>query len=241
MARLRAPDGCAWDREQTLQTLKAYLIEETYEVLEAIDLDAAAHREELGDLLLQVVFQAQIRAEQGTFTIADVAQAIANKLVRRHPHVFGDTQADSAKEALASWERIKASEKPNGGGRLASIPKAMPALLRAYRSGEKAASVGFDWPDHVGPLAKVEEELAEVKTAIGGAPSAVREELGDLLFAITNLARHLQVDPEAALQAATTKFHRRFAHVETRLAESGAKHATLSELDRYWDEAKRAE
>lgn len=247
MARLRAPDGCPWDREQTLQTLKAYLLEETYETLDAIDSgDPRKHCEELGDLLLQVVFQSEITQEspQG-FGLAEVAEGIARKLLRRHPHVFGDVEARDAAGALRSWEQMKAAERTRDEGALHGVPRAMPALLRALRTGEKAAAVGFDWHDAAGVKAKVEEEWAELVHAMesGAGVEAMSEELGDMLFALTSLARHLTVNPEEALRRTLDKFQRRFEHVERRLAERNRApgQATLDEMERLWEEAKLLE
>ncbi|HET6345588.1 MAG TPA: nucleoside triphosphate pyrophosphohydrolase [Myxococcota bacterium] len=246
MATLRAPGGCPWDREQTLASLKPYLIEEAYETLEAIESgDSAAHREELGDLLLQVVFQAELTQEEGTFGAAEVADAITAKLVRRHPHVFAEASADDAKGALQHWETIKATERPKHKGRLDGVPRALPGLLRAYRTGEKAASVGFDWPDWRGSKAKVEEEWGELEEALGTpeAPEAIRAEMGDMLFALVNLCRHLDIDPEDALRLTIDKFTQRFRHVEAKLAASGRppQSASLDELNDLWEDAKSLE
>ncbi len=245
MHTLRAPGGCPWDREQTLDSLKPYLIEEAYESLEAIeDGDPAKHCEELGDLLLQIVFQAEICAESHKFDAAAVAHGIADKLIRRHPHVFGETRAKDAAGALKSWENVKATERGRAPGRLDGVPKTMPALLRAYRTSEKAAAIGFDWPNAEAVAAKVEEEWREIK-AVAHEPEAQRqerlaEELGDMLFAITSWARHVRVDPEAALRAACEKFTHRFRHIEARLKETGrdGQKLPLAELDLLWDEAK---
>ncbi len=242
MARLRGPQGCPWDRQQTLASLKPYLLEETYETLDAIDAgEPEAHREELGDLLLQVVFQAQIRHEQGHFDAAAVARAITDKLWRRHPHVFGDAQASDADGALATWEAQKAAERAAGQSALDSIPRALPALLRAQRTGEKAAAVGFDWQSAAEVLPKVDEELAELRQAMRrGHAREIEEELGDLLFAIVNLARHLHLDAESALHKATEKFGKRFRQVERGLRErqrSGMQ-TTLDQLEALWEEAK---
>lgn len=246
MAQLRAPGGCPWDREQTAVTLKPYLIEETYETIDAIDAgDPQALREELGDLLLQVVFHAELAAESESFDIAAVATGIADKLVRRHPHVFGGEQAaGDPGAALRNWESVKATERPLDKGLLDSIPRALPALLRAMRTGEKAGSVGFDWSAPHEVTAKVDEEWAELREAMeASGRDAIAEELGDLLFAVVNLSRRLQVDAESALHRATDKFHRRFAYIEQRLRAEGrrARDASLSELDALWDEAKGLE
>ena len=241
MDRLRDPGCCAWDAAQTLETLKPYLIEEAYEVLEVMDGDPAAHCDELGDLLLQVVFQARVRRDAGQFAIADVIDAICDKLIRRHPHVFGDAQAGTPAEALASWERQKESEgKRKKGGALAGIPKELPALLRAQRTSDKAAALGFDWTDHHGVVDKVREELAEVEDAAANAPERAAEEIGDLLFATVNLARHLDVDAEAALRAASDKFVRRFRTMEAHVQKDGGAvaDADMETLNAAWDVAK---
>jgi MazG family protein len=248
MERLRGPDGCPWDREQTLRTLRPYVLEETYEVLEAIDGgDVREHCEELGDLLLQIVFQAQLMKEQGAFDFADVAEAISNKLVSRHPHVFGDSVVKDAEGVLKQWAALKREEKrAKGGGHsvLEGVPREMPALARADRLTEKASRIGFDWPDAAGARAKVEEELGEVDEAMkGGDPLALEHEVGDLLFAVSNLARKLGIAPEEALRGALNRFVSRFGHVERELERRGVPHAgaTLAEMDALWDEAKSLE
>ncbi len=249
MRRLRSPDGCAWDREQTLESLRPFVIEETYEVVDAIDRgDPDALRDELGDFLLEAVFLAQISAERGDFEIADSLQAICDKLVRRHPHVFGEQAADGrspdAGEVKRQWEQIKADEQKAAGrpaSALGSIPESLPALLRAYRLGKRAATVGFDWPDAAGVEGKVAEELAELAAArAGGSAAEVEEEIGDLLFAVANLARHLEVDPESALRAANGKFSTRFEALEARLRERGValRDATLDEMEAEWERVK---
>jgi MazG family protein len=245
MQRLLAPDGCAWDREQTLTTLLPYLIEETYEVVDALQSgNVADHCEELGDLLLQVVFQAELRHAEGAFGIEDVIDGIVRKLVRRHPHVFGDVQANNAEEALASWAKLKATEKAKKGkkGALDGIPRSAPALVRAMRAGEKAGAVGFDWPDAAGVRDKVNEELAEFDEACAGQDrQSMSDELGDLLFAITNLARKLDLDAEHALREATDRFGRRFRHMEERLEADGrtVKSASPEEQNELWEAAKK--
>ncbi len=247
MQRLLAPDGCPWDREQTLQTLVPYLVEETYEVVDALaEGDADDHREELGDLLLQIVFQSELRFAEGKFGIDDVARGIVGKLVRRHPHVFGDVVAKDADAVLANWAKLKAVEKAEKGkhGALHGVPRSAPALLRATRTGEKASSVGFDWPDADGPRAKVDEELRELDDARrGGDRAEMERELGDLLFATVNLARKLNLDAEQALRDATDRFARRFEHVEQTLAAAGrsVSDASPQEQDRLWREAKDLE
>ena len=250
MQRLRAPDGCAWDREQTLESLRRYVIEEAHEVVDAIDGgDKNELRSELGDLLFQVVFQSEVAREAGDFGPDDVIKAIVDKLVRRHPHLFADEpQADapaSSADVLARWEQIKARER-GAQGLLDSVPRGMPALLRAQRVGEKVEHVGFDWPDTAGSRAKVAEELGELDEAIAaGDPEAISEELGDTLFALVNLARHVHVDAEAALRATIVKFTTRFAHVEQRVREQhggwgqGDNAVSLAQMDVYWNEAKQ--
>jgi MazG family protein len=248
MERLRGPGGCPWDREQTLRSLRPYVLEETYEVLEALDAeDPDAHREELGDLLLQIVFQAQLRKEEGRFAFADVADAISDKLVSRHPHVFGDAIAKDADAVLTQWAALKREEKRakgRGESVLEGVPREMPALARADRLTEKASRVGFDWPDASGARAKLAEELAELdEAAAAGDRDALEHELGDLLFAAANLGRKLGVAPEEALRGAVSRFISRFSHVERELARRGVPHgeATLAEMDALWDEAKGME
>jgi tetrapyrrole methylase family protein/MazG family protein len=254
MDRLRDPGGCPWDREQTLRSLTPYLLEEAHEVIEAIEAgDAAHHREELGDLLFQVVFQSRIAREEGKFDFAAVCDAIAEKLTRRHPHVFGDVSVSGSREVVKNWERIKADErKAEGEGprsAIGGVPTGLPALVRAERVTEKAGAVGFDWPDVKGVLAKVREELVELEEAVSrGSGSAaeqqaVEHELGDLLFALANLGRFVKVHPEEALRAAVRRFEGRFHHIEDRLREAGRtpRESTLEEMDRYWNEAKLRE
>ena len=247
MQRLLAEGGCPWDREQTLGTLVPYLVEETYEVVDAIAAgDVADHREELGDLLLQIVFQSELRFSEGKFGIDDVARGIVAKLVRRHPHVFGDVVAKDAGSVLANWAKLKAVEKAEKGkhGALDGIPQSAPALLRATRAGEKAGAVGFDWPDADGPRAKVDEELAELDEARrAGDRAEMQRELGDALFAVVNLARKLGLDAEQALRDATDRFATRFRHVETALAAQGRAVADAGpqEQERLWQSAKQAE
>jgi MazG family protein len=247
MQRLLAPDGCPWDREQTLATLVPYLVEETYEVVDSLAAgNVDDHREELGDLLLQVIFQSELRFAEGKFGIDDVARGIVAKLVRRHPHVFGDTVAKDADAVLANWAKLKAAEKAEKGkhGALDGIPASAPALLRATRAGEKAGAVGFDWTDADGPRAKVDEELAELDEARrDGDRAAMQRELGDTLFALTNLARRLGLDAEQALRDSTDRFASRFRHVELALEAEGRaiSDAGPEEQDRLWRAAKRAE
>lgn len=248
MARLRAPGGCPWDREQTLESLKPYLIEEAYEVLEAMDQgDSEAHREELGDLLLQIVFQAEIAREEERWDFGDVARAISEKLVYRHPHVFGEAKAEDAAQVERNWARLKAAEKEKKKGGPTSIldgvPRMAPALLRAERTGEKASRIGFDWPSAEGPRQKIEEELGELDEAVAsGDREAIFHELGDLLFSVANLARHLRVPPEDALRAAIARFETRFHRMEDRLRAEGhtaGEVVELERLERLWLEAKR--
>ncbi|MGE0868227.1 MAG: nucleoside triphosphate pyrophosphohydrolase [Kofleriaceae bacterium] len=249
MDRLLAPDGCPWDREQTLDTLRPFLIEETYEVLDALSRnDPAGHCEELGDLLMQIVFQSAIRRAEGAFDIDAVVNGISDKLIRRHPHVFGDASGVTTSEAvLAQWEQIKQAEKAATGtqsNRVLAGVKPGPALVRAQRIGTKAGKVGFDWPGWEGSFAKIEEEVREVhETATAGDTKAAHAELGDLLFAVVNLARKLGVDAETALVDATQRFERRFEFVEDRLAERGKTPQTsnLEEMDALWSAAKRAQ
>ena len=253
MRRLRSPDGCAWDREQTLASLRPFVLEEAYEVVDAIDRgDRTALCDELGDLLLEAVFVAQICAEASAFTIADATDAVVAKLIRRHPHVFGgsDTETDAGRRDLSpvevkeQWERIKTRERagtPERATLLDGIPEALPSLLRASRIGARTANVGFDWDEPGAVIDKVDEELAELRQAVASAdPTHIEEELGDLLFTVANLARKLRVDPESALRAANGKFTRRFRAIEQRLAARGrALHdATPEELEREWQAVK---
>lgn len=242
MQRLLSPvGGCPWDREQSLQTLRPYVIEEAHEVVDAIDSGSPAElREELGDLLLQIVFQSELARAAGWFGPDDVVQAICDKLVRRHPHVFGDAVVRDADEVLANWEVIKAEEK-RGRGVLEGLPKALPALLRALRMGEKAARVGFDWPDRAGARAKVDEELRELDLALAeGDRDAVERELGDVLFALVSVARKSDIDPEAALRGTLERFAQRVRTVETEVAARGQELSALSPdaLDALWEAAK---
>jgi len=248
MQRLLAADGCPWDREQSIESLRKYVLEEACEVIDAIDSgDRASLREELGDLLLQVVFLGELARQEGTFGPDDIVQSIVDKLVRRHPHVFADVEVSGSGEVLQNWEKIKATEKKDRP-LLDSVPRSLPALTRAQRIGEKVERVGFDWPDVGGSRAKVSEEIAELDEAIASGDKArITAELGDALFALVNLARHVEVDAELALRGTIDKFHRRFAHVEKRVrevhggfADAGGKLA-LPVLDAYWDEAKRTE
>jgi ATP diphosphatase len=252
MKRLRDPEtGCPWDREQTLSSLKPCVLEEAYELLAAMDNpdDKANHIEELGDVLLQVMFQSVMAEQEGRFTFDDVANAISDKLVRRHPHVFGSVDAKDSATVLRNWEQIKQMEhkKESRHSALDGVPSALPALIKAQRTQEKAARVGFDWKDAEGPLEKIEEELNELKAEIASRRSdspadsgRVKEELGDLLFSVCNLARHLKVDSESALEGSTAKFARRFRAVESavKAQERELKEMSLAEMDEIWDEVK---
>ncbi|HTQ56722.1 MAG TPA: nucleoside triphosphate pyrophosphohydrolase [Bryobacteraceae bacterium] len=247
MARLRAPGGCPWDREQTFDTIKPYLLEETYEVMDAID--ARDWRElsgELGDLLLQSVFFSQMAAEEKLFTIEDALDAINQKLVRRHPHVFGDETAQNAGDVRRIWGEVKAEEKKQRGeaaaGLLDAVPRALPALVEAQQITTRAAHVGFDWENAAQVLGKLHEELAEFEAARNGASQAeIEDELGDMLFVLVNLARFVKVDPEQALRKTNAKFRSRFGYIERKLAERGKmpEQSSLAEMDALWEEAKR--
>jgi MazG family protein len=250
MARLRDPEGgCPWDREQSFATIAPYTIEEAYEVADAIERgDLVDLKDELGDLLFQVVFHARMAEEQGLFAFYDVATAIADKMLRRHPHVFADVRYDDPAAQTAAWEQIKAGERAaKGAGRagvLDDVPVALPALLRAAKLTRRAARVGFDWPTLREVMAKLREEVEELQVEIdSGDVAKAREELGDLLFVCANLARKLDADPEAALHAANTKFIRRFRFIEDRLADQGRSpdQSDLPEMDALWDRAKAAE
>jgi MazG family protein len=244
MARLRAPGGCPWDREQTLGTLRPYVLEEAYEVVDAIERDdPQALCEELGDLLLQIVFQAEIARESGAFTVADVARAIAGKLVRRHPHVFADVTVRDAADVVRNWQRLKDEERPTGSTDADTlVPRGLPALPRAQKLGSVLARRGFDWPDAAAVFEKLEEELRELRAAVAaGRPEAIAHELGDLLLATTSLARHLDVPAEVALRDATTRLLERVRLVEAAARALGRETADLppDELDRLWQDAKR--
>jgi len=255
MDRLLSDDGCPWDRAQSLATLEPYLIEETYEVLGALN-DPSEHRLELGDLLFQIVFQSALREREGAFSLDDVVSGIRDKMIRRHPHVFSTSDKPAADaprteaEASQSWARIKQQERSAGGPEaensdpLARIPQGLPGLQRAWRLQDGAAQLGFDWPDLEGPLAKVDEEWAELRSAIQSEDrTAIEDELGDLLFVLVRLAQKLQIQPEAALRSTNNKFQRRFAHVLRRCTELDLdpKAAGLEKLDQFWNEAKRME
>ncbi|MEO0635516.1 MAG: nucleoside triphosphate pyrophosphohydrolase [Pseudomonadota bacterium] len=261
MAALRDPEtGCPWDKEQTFASIAPYTLEEAYEVVDAIDKDDMANlQEELGDLLLQVVYHSQMAAEAGHFEFSDVVDGITRKMIRRHPHVFGDEKARTAGMAKGTWERIKAQETAEKAALRAEmgqtaevsplrllddVPKALPALTRAEKIQDKVAKIGFDWDDPALVLDKLEEEIAEAREAIaGGSTSEIAGEIGDLLFTLVNLARHVDVDPEDALRGCNTKFSRRFAHIEQSLAEQGISlaDAPLEAMEALWIEAKKAE
>ena len=259
MAQLRSPEGCPWDREQTLSSLRPYLLEETYEALEALDNgDTAALCEELGDLLLEVVFLSRIAEESGSFSVADAIDAIVQKLVRRHPHVFGlDAKLSTPHEVRGKWEEMKASERSHASTPttiLSGVPKTLPSLLRAYEYGARAAAVGFDWVRPGDVVDKIEEEVRELRAAVNltdpgnlGHPGnqgneSIEEELGDLLFAVANLSRKLGVEPEAALRRANDKFLARFSEVERRITASGQRmqEKTLDELEATWQDVKQS-
>lgn len=253
MARLRAPGGCPWDREQTYASLAQYLLEEAYETFDAIQEadqtgDITNLKEELGDLLLQVIFHSTIATEKGDFTIDDVADGITQKLVLRHPHVFGDAKLDRAEDVLDNWDQLKADERKASGKKekvkdsiLDEVPVHFPGLLEGLKLSKKAAKVGFDWRDTNEIFDKLDEEVAELKSALDGRdPGEVAEEIGDLLFVIVNLARRLDVEPETALKTTNRKFRRRFNFIERQLKELGRtlEQASLEEMDELWDRSK---
>jgi len=252
MARLRGPNGCPWDREQTFDSIKRHTLEETYEVFDAIERRAWPDlKDELGDLLLQVLFYAQMASEAGHFTIADIAANLNAKLIRRHPHIFGDVEATDSQTVLRNWEQIKREEKrasgKQQGSMLDDIPRTMPAMLEAGKLGSRAAKVGFDWPNADGLFDKLQEEIAELQAELPPAATkptspAAEEELGDLLFTAVNLARHLKLDPESALRSSNAKFRRRFAAMES---EAGGRDAlsdrTPQQLDELWNRVKDAD
>jgi tetrapyrrole methylase family protein / MazG family protein len=246
ISTLRGPDGCPWDREQTHQSLKRYLIEETYELLEAIDEDDIDHIiEELGDVLLQVMLHAQIGEDEGMFTMEEVIESIASKMVRRHPHVFGTVDVENAEQVKLNWDKIKQQEKggsEESSSMLKDIAKGMPALLKSYEYQKKAAKAGFDWPDSKGAWDKVWEEIKEFEKEVeNGNETEITKEFGDILFALVNVARFYNVFPEEALAMTNTKFYRRFSYVEKQVRGSGKSFEdfTLEELDAFWNEAKK--
>jgi XTP/dITP diphosphohydrolase/ATP diphosphatase len=251
MARLRAPDGCPWDREQTFDSIKRHTLEETYEVFDAIERRAWPDlKDELGDLLLQVLFYAQMASEAGYFSIEDVASNLNAKLIRRHPHIFAGAEATDSNAVLRNWEQIKQTEKKASvlpqNSMLDDIPRSMPAILEAAKLGSRAAKVGFDWPNANGLFDKLQEEIGELKAELvpssdPGSAAAIEGELGDILFTAVNLARHLKVDPESALRATNAKFRCRFAAMESAAGGAGALTAsTPSQLDLLWNQAKDA-
>jgi MazG family protein len=247
MARLRAPGGCPWDREQTFETIKPFLLEETYEVMNAIDArNWAELADELGDILLQVVFFSEMAAEAGYFNIEDPIDAVNAKLIRRHPHVFADETAHTEGDVRKRWSEIKAEEKKEkgiaAGGLLDSIPRALPALVEAQQIASRAAGVGFDWPNIQEVLQKLDEERQEFEAVMAEGPREhIEDELGDLLFVIVNLARFVKVDPEQALRKSNAKFRERFSHVEKGIADRGKQFSdtTIAEMEELWQEAKR--
>src|SRR3990172_5529181 len=243
MARLRGPEGCPWDREQTLSSLRPFVLEEAYELVEAINGgETKSIREELGDLLLEVVFVNQIAGERKLFGMDEVIRGIHDKLVRRHPHVFETERVSTADKALERWEEIKEREKEKRSSVLDGVPRSLAALARAQKISSRAAKAGFDWKSAEEVKAKLEEEVGELNVAVAsGSCAAVEEEMGDILFALVNLARHLEVDAEVALSAAIEKFSERFRHVESALKAQGrsTSDAGMEELDRLWEEAKQ--
>ena len=245
MRTLREPGGCPWDREQTHASIRSNMIEEVYEYLEAVDAeDTEGMREELGDILMQIVFHARMAEEAGRFDLQDVIDEVVDKLIRRHPHVFGETKVTGSDEVLVNWEAIKKTEKTERKHVLDGVTQGLPALLRAYKLQSKAAKVGFDWPDVKGVWDKVQEELAELQEALAsGDRAAAENELGDVLFALVNYARHQKIEPEVALNGTNNRFAKRFAHVESCVETSGkaGQDFSLDELDQFWDEAKRLE
>ena len=245
MRTLREPGGCPWDREQTHASIRSNMIEEVYEYLEAVDAeDTEGMREELGDILMQIVFHARMAEEAGRFDLQDVIDEVVDKLIRRHPHVFGETKVTGSDEVLVNWEAIKKTEKTERKHVLDGVTQGLPALLRAYKLQSKAAKVGFDWPDVKGVWDKVQEELAELQEALAsGDRAAAENELGDVLFALVNYARHQKIEPEVALNGTNNRFPKRFAHVEScvEASDKAWQDFSLDELDQFWDEAKRLE
>jgi nucleoside triphosphate diphosphatase len=240
MAQLRAPGGCPWDREQNFDTIKPYLLEETYEVMDAIDArDWNGLAEELGDLLLQSVFFAQMASEEGRFDIRDSLDAINSKLIRRHPHVFGDAEAKTPDDVKKKWDEIKKTEKPRPQGLLAGVPRTLPALVEAQQIASRAAGAGFDWENAGQVFDKLDEEVAELHSA--SSSDDVEDELGDILFVIVNLARFMKVDPEQALRRANRKFRSRFGYVERQLEARGKtpKESNIEEMETLWQDAKK--
>ena len=246
LATLRGPGGCPWDKEQTYKNLNPYMVEEVHEVIEAIDHnDFPELKEELGDLLMHICFHSQLATEDKHFTIADVIDAQCEKLVRRHPHVFGDETAETSEKVLENWEKIKQKERTDKSKSekktlLSGLPKSLPALVKALRIGEKTHRVGFDWPTPEGVLKKVDEELGELRNAIASDGTRIEDELGDLLFTLANLARHFNIDPETALRKSSDRFTKRFEWIENHVTVQNKKFQDLSaqEWDQLWNEAK---
>ena len=244
--RLRNPDdGCPWDREQSHRSIRQYILEETYELIEAIDADDADSMcEELGDVLLHILFHADIESDRGNFSIDDVIDGISEKLIRRHPHIFGDVEVADSDEVLKNWEHLKLkerSEKNNNPSLLDGVPHSMPALALAQRMQERAARLGFDWKDEQDVLAKVDEEMAEMREAREGGIDELEDEIGDLIFAVVNYARFVGLNAEMALRRTTEKFEKRFRFVESGVRESGNNSPTLAEMDILWEKAKEKE
>lgn len=252
IARLRAPGGCPWDREQTHDSLKSMMLEEAYEAVEAIDEgDDEELAGELGDLMLQVVFHSQIATEENRFTVAEVIDRISSKMISRHPHVFGEDKAEDSDEVLRNWEALKAAElaakgkDPQAGSMLDSVSTKLPAVMEAFQMTTKVSRVDFDWPDAAAVLEKLDEEVAELKEAVRSNSShkEIADEIGDLLFVVVNVARLLGIDPESALKSSNRKFRRRFRYIEDRLREQGRKPSDSDhvEMNQFWDEAKQKE
>ena len=246
MERLRSPDGCPWDREQTIESLTPFIIEEAYEVVSAIESGSVEDiKEELGDLFFQIVFVCELAREKGEFDINDVMEGASTKMVRRHPHVFGDVQADTSDDVLRHWAAIKEAEKAGvSEPYLSDVPQAFPSLLRAHKVTKKAAKVGFDWPDVDGVLDKVAEEIEELRQALRDKdPEATEHEMGDLLFALANVSRFVEVNPEEALRKTIGRFMRRFHYIECALIDEGVglNDASLDEMERLWNDAKEQE
>lgn len=240
---LRSPEGCPWDRKQTPESLRPCLIEECFETVNAIDAkDIPNIREELGDIFLNIVMISEIYRENGSFTVNDVLKDVNEKLIRRHPHVFGDVKADNAESALASWNSEKEKEKNKAESLLDAVPDSYPPLLKAWKMQQKAAKIGFDWPDPAGPKNKIDEEIRETEAAaLSGNLSDLEEECGDLLFAVVNWIRHLGINPETALNKANMKFARRFRYVEKKCGIPSGEKPSIDEMERAWQEAKKAE
>lgn len=235
---LRGPSGCPWDREQTMKSLKPFLIEEAYEVLDVMEEGGTKLKEELGDLLLQILLQSEIQKEAGLFKFEDVVEVLNEKMIRRHPHVFGEIVANTPEEVMVNWEEIKRGEESHKEREsiLDGIPKMLPQLLKALKLQKKAAKAGFDWEDHKGVLEKIKEEIIEIEEAvISEDREHIEEEVGDLLFAVVNLARKLKINPEDAIESTNKKFESRFRYIESKI---DIKNATLEEMERYWEEAK---